>query len=201
MKREAALIVAVLALAAWARSSGHVSPTRFLWHVSPLGLVEVNGAPLSLTTADARRFELQVRPWTPLVGHVLTEDPTGPFLSIANVLGFIWAESRGNPLARSPAGALGLMQVLSSEARAGHTDAELLEPLTNVRAGVGYLKRIARAGDALPELASKYNAGQDASGRPHLSAASPWGMREQPGYIETVARASNYATTTEGSRA
>jgi soluble lytic murein transglycosylase-like protein len=93
------------------------------------------------------------------------------------------------------------MQVLSSEARAGHSDAELLDPLTNVRAGVGYLKRIARAGDALPELASKYNAGQDASGRPHLSAASPWGMREQPGYIESVARASNYATTTEGSKA
>jgi soluble lytic murein transglycosylase-like protein len=108
-------------------------------------------------------------------------------------LGVIWAESQGNPNAKSSAGALGLMQVLSAEARDGRTDSELLEPGNNIRAGAKFLAKIKRSGDQLPEVASKYNAGAELDGRPHPSSSSGWGMREQPGYIKRVVAGNNFA--------
>jgi len=179
----------VLALA----SKGEGPRKRRLWTTSPRGVVEVDGRAPMLEPREQAQFEATVRQWETTAANAIAELTQPARVTVPNVLGFIWAESRGNPRARSPKGALGLMQVLSSDARAGHTDAELVQPDVNVAAGVRYLNRIARAFDQLPELASKYNAGQLATLAPHPSSTSPWGMREAPGYIDQVVAASNYA--------
>lgn len=181
-----------LALASSGDDGGH--PKR-IWHTNARGLVEVNGKIPLLSVADQHSFEQHVRQWAPTVAHALAELTAPSRVTAANVLGFIWAESRGNPRARSPVGAIGLMQVFSPEARDGHSDAQLVDGPTNIACGIRYLNRIARPGDELPELASKYNAGQDVHGVPHVSTKSPWGMREGAGYIDTVVAASNYAAS------
>jgi soluble lytic murein transglycosylase-like protein len=62
-------------------------------------------------------------------------------------LGFrlVRVESRFNPRARSPAGALGLAQLMPSTARtldrSLRTEAQILDPTTNLRLGFSYLRR------------------------------------------------------------
>ena len=81
------------------------------------------------------------------------------------VLAVIQAESAFNPLARSPKGALGLMQVLPSTARDYGVDRaeELLSAEQNIRVGTVHLARLLRkfGGDAALALAA-YNAGEGA---------------------------------------
>ncbi len=185
-----AVLLLVLALAS---RPGGESPRKRVWATSSRGVVEVDGRAPMLDPHEQVEFESHVRQWETTAQTALAELTQPSRVTVPNVLGFIWAESRGNPRVRSRKGAIGLMQVLSAEARGGHSDAELVDPQTNVNAGVRYLNRIARAFDQLPELASKYNAGQGPSLTPHPSSSSPWGMREAPGYIDAVVRASNYA--------
>lgn len=73
----------------------------------------------------------------------------------------IAAESGWNPAARSPAGALGLMQLMPATARAlGVTDP--FDPVQNVEAGARYLRQqLDRFGDWRLALAA-YNAGPGA---------------------------------------
>ena len=83
------------------------------------------------------------------------------------VLAVIQVESSGNNFAMSPAGALGLMQVLPSTgaaeaARLGipwRGDKTLFDPVVNVRLGINYLDRlVTRFGD-LPTALAAYNWG------------------------------------------
>jgi hypothetical protein len=156
------------------------------------GLVEVDGQIPSLTEQGARMFDEQVRRWTSLACEA-AHDFAVP---VHWILGTIFGESAGLPNARSPKNAIGLMQVASDSARNGLSDDQLRDPRTNIRAGARFIQRICRDGDELPQQASKYNAGSELNGSAHPSSSSPWGMREEAGYIDRVVAAANYARDT-----
>lgn len=110
---------------------------------------------------------------------------------ISWILGTIWAESGGDPDAISSAGAVGLMQVIPRWHQTNR--AAMLDPERNIDKGAQIQGGLRRAGFDLPEVASAYNAGLDRhTGRPYVSSANHWGMREQPGYISGVCKANNY---------
>jgi soluble lytic murein transglycosylase-like protein len=107
------------------------------------------------------------------------------------ILATILWESGGDPDAINPtSGAVGLMQIMPGIH--GLTAAELSSPVINVNKGAELLGDSKRLGFDLPQAVSRFNAGAVASGKPHLSASSPWGYREDPGHIEKVVRAHNY---------
>jgi len=95
-------------------------------------------------------------------------------------------ESRFNPNAVSPKGAIGLMQVMPATAsRMGLADAErnLFEPEANLRTGTRYLRLLLNMFEGQPELAvAAYNAGE--------GAVMKYG-REIPPYPETQAYVQN----------
>lgn len=84
----------------------------------------------------------------------------------------VYQESRFNPRAVSPVGALGLMQLMPATARSlfkeekrrkSPTTADILDPANNTRLGVRYLARMLRAFDRRTEYAlAAYNAGPGA---------------------------------------
>ncbi len=133
------------------------------------------------------------------------------------------AESGGNPNAKSPAGAVGLMQVLPSTARQyfpGLTDAqieqELRNPQTNIRVGVQVLNANlnnpnVRSGNT-NDLIASYNSGagnqlNDAGKKPALADSSdcpgarayecsinPGGLEETRNYVARVNYYNQYYT-------
>jgi hypothetical protein len=174
-------------------TSGRRSHEMKQWRTDPAaGLVEVDGEIPTLSGAPANVFDTQVRRWTELACEA-SHDFAVP---VHWILGTIYGESAGFPNARSPVGAIGLMQLHSAAARQGLSDDELRDPRTNIRLGARLINRIWSDGDQLPEVASKYNAGSETSGRPHASSSSPWGIREESGYIGRVVAAANYAADT-----
>lgn len=89
-------------------------------------------------------------------------------LEPAVMLSFIRSESAFNELARSPVGALGLMQVMPATGRhtaksiglTGFTTADLLKPASNVMIGSAYLQAMLEEFDGnLAMAAAAYNAG------------------------------------------
>lgn len=105
----------------------------------------------------------------------------------ANLLrAIVHVESRFNPNAVSPKGAIGLMQVMPATAeRMGLADAQrtLFEPEANLRTGARYLRTLLNMFEGQPELAiAAYNAGE--------GAVMKYG-REIPPYPETQAYVQN----------
>lgn len=119
--------------------------------------------------------ELADRPFTDLIQRAARDAALDPAL----VHALIYVESRYNPAARSPKGAVGLMQVLPETAlRYGVADpARSLEG--NLRAGTRYLSDLLQIFDSRLDLAlAAYNAGENAVQR--------YGLRVPP-YPETQA--------------
>ena len=93
----------------------------------------------------------------------------------------IEVESGQNPLARSPKGAVGLMQVMPATARRFGlaSRAGLTDPAANMAVGAAYLKTLqGHYGNNLPLVLAAYNAGEGAVERHH---------RHAPPYHETTA--------------
>lgn len=89
----------------------------------------------------------------------------------------IRVESRFYPRARSPVGALGLMQLMPSTARwldpSLRTEAQILEPRTNLRLGLRYLRMLLEQyGDVRLALLA-YNRGEGAVNRDLRRGADP----------------------------
>lgn len=127
-------------------------------------------------------------------------------------VGLIAMESAGNPNARSPAGAVGLTQMMPATARGlGYDPASLSNPVVAIDAAGAYLTgTIKRYGSReLPLLAGAYNAGsrrcaattscKTAGAKDGTTAPNSWGLIEDcykgvgSRYVERVVGASNEA--------
>jgi soluble lytic murein transglycosylase-like protein len=107
----------------------------------------------------------------------------------------IQVESAFNPLAVSPKGAMGLMQLMpATAARFGVVNA--FNPAENIRAGVGYLKQLLTRYENNEELAlAAYNAGPLAVDR-HGSRIPPY--RETQDYVRRINALGGTATRIPG---
>lgn len=143
--------------AAWlneAERLGATFPVRLRRHLAgldpkPLLCVGSNGRPLDLTDAGKARIAAVVQQMAPQYD-----------LDPALVVEVIRAESGFDPRARSPKGALGLMQLIPATARRFGVD-DPLEPLQNLRGGMAYLRwLIERFEGDLRLVLAGYNAGE-----------------------------------------
>jgi soluble lytic murein transglycosylase-like protein len=132
-----------------------------------------------------------IRATTPLAGAAVREQ-FEPFvqeharrhsLRPELVRAVIQVESGFNPRARSPKGAMGLMQLMPATARElGVRDA--YDPADNIRGGCLYLRRLIDRYDGNEELAlAAYNAGAEAVDR-HGKKVPPY--RETRDYVKKV---------------
>ncbi len=144
--------------AAWlteAARLGEAPPAKVMRHLAgvepkPLLCLGSKGRPLDL--ADARQAQVVA-----VVEQIAPQYGLDPAL----VVEVIRAESSFNPRARSPKGALGLMQLIPATAERFGVDP--LEPLQNLRGGMAYLSWLLTQfkGDLRLVLAG-YNAGEGA---------------------------------------
>ncbi len=98
----------------------------------------------------------------PLVEQAAKDNQLPPSL----IYGVIWVESRFNPQATSPVGAMGLMQLMPKTARylaeciKWEGDADAYDPAFNIAAGSYYVARLIRQFNGDVDLAlAAYNAG------------------------------------------
>jgi soluble lytic murein transglycosylase len=111
------------------------------------------------------------------------------------VMAVIHIESRGNAFARSPVGALGLMQVMPATGEELAANLELpwsgphalFDPILNVRLGTAYLKQLERRFGSTKTALAAYNAGPGRIDRRLRRGAAP-----PAGYSDSVLAA--YAT-------
>jgi soluble lytic murein transglycosylase len=100
--------------------------------------------------------------------HIVRGHASNYELDAALLAAVIYRESRFDPDARSPSGAIGLMQLLPGTAKgiAVHTGGssfrvrDLYNPEINVRYGAFYLRRLLRKYDDERNALAAYNAGQ-----------------------------------------
>jgi soluble lytic murein transglycosylase-like protein len=117
--------------------------------------------------------------WIPLINQVAAEHAMDARLLHA----IVTVESAYDPQARSPAGALGLMQVIpATGSRFGARD--LFDPLQNLRAGTAYLVWLKRRfGGDLTLMLAAYNAGEGAVQR-HGNRVPPFAETQH--YVKRV---------------
>jgi soluble lytic murein transglycosylase-like protein len=152
---------------------------------APIDVHEVIGAPdiratrPAPTSATVARFE-------PLVAEHATRHAIRPEL----VRAVIQVESGFNPWARSPKGAMGLMQLMPGTADELGVD-DPYDPAQNIRGGTLYLRRLLDRYDGNEELAlAAYNAGFGAVDR-HGRNIPPY--RETRDYVRKVGSAAGSA--------
>jgi soluble lytic murein transglycosylase-like protein len=173
-----------------------------VWRTDSSGIIYVTsaiGEPERMPTLAgklATLFDSRVMRWAELAftAGQPYEVATGDLLAMA------FRESGGNANARNaevPPG-IGLTQITNTSLYQGLTQAQVLDPLTNLRIAAKFLHYLASHCPAagLPELASMYNAGAVPGPgntlRPHPSSLSPWGYRETAGHITAEVAARNY---------
>ncbi len=120
-------------------------------------------------------------------------------LPLAWILGVMHAESGGKPDVVSPAGAVGLMQIMPTTAALYSVPKEhLFHPGTNIFLGARILRDLQTAKSStpqydLPAVASMYNAGPaEGEIRPKASSSSPFGYAEDTPYIFDVCVLNNF---------
>jgi soluble lytic murein transglycosylase len=96
----------------------------------------------------------------------------------------VHTESGFNPIARSPKGALGLMQLMPATARL-YGVRNPLDPEQNLAAGALHLRALLQQFNSLPLALAAYNAGADAVGR-HGNRIPPFS--ETQAYVPKVMR-------------
>ena len=152
---------------------------------------DVSWSQPKLSDAVNPKFREMVRLWHDPVDEMGTEYRIPePWL-----WAIMWAESQGDPNAKSEKGAMGLMQVMPFHFKEGESP---YDPRTNLRASCRYLVTVrAKVGSDLVRAGSMYNAGGPftneswiASGR-NPSFTTRWGYPAQPKYLDRVVAANN----------
>lgn len=166
----------------------------YSWRTLPSGAVEVDGRTPELDPASLAVFRTRVMRWRDLAEKHAARSG----VPVNWLLGVIFAETGGVPTLTSTKGAFGLMQVMPFN-WGGRSKEQMADPDTNILVGSSILAgHVKRMGRDLPKVASGYNAGAQTSG-PWPSVTSPWGMRENKGYISKVVSAANSALRELGS--
>ncbi len=156
------------------------------WRTLDNGIVQVDKGQGFYTPSLIDADRSQVDRWAPLAWRAANKYG----VPLAWILGVIRSESGGDPSAVSYANACGLMQVVPKWHNT--TKAAMMDPHQAIYRGTSILRRLIDQGMDLPRVASSYNAGQAAVGKPHPSTKSPWGIREQEGYIMGVVAGQNW---------
>lgn len=132
-------------------------------------------------------------------GEMLEHNARSSGVPASWLAGVVWVESRGEPGATSPVGAVGLMQLYDPGLRA-QAGPDPYDPASNVRVGAQFVARLRKRLGDLPRIASVYNCGGEADGTPHkggtwVGAQGPgiWGYCNQGDYITEVVSAANTA--------
>lgn len=108
-------------------------------------------------------------------------------------LSMTWVESRFNPEAVSPKGAIGLMQVMPDTGKGlGFSEKDLRNPSKNIDAGLKYLRQnIDKLGDPVLAVAG-YNAGPD---HPYFSDPKKDLPEETMAYLRDIKDLGGFTTT------
>jgi soluble lytic murein transglycosylase-like protein len=161
------------------------------WRVVPTPVAQPSASASAPETASpapvpaqklsaAQRRVLALAPQVQQVARTYDIDPL-LLHAIAHV------ESRHNPQAVSPAGALGLMQVMPETARRFGVDdprRDLFDPLVSLQVGSAYLKTLqGRFGNNLALVLAAYNAGEGAVEK-HRRAVPPFAETQR--YVKEV---------------
>ena len=194
MKAAAAILIAALLPCGWARADiygfidesgvAHLANTPldhryYLFKKEARPSLLPGGDDAADVPVPAPRRTTRVNPadrkyYTPLISSVAREQRLDPALLHA----VITVESGYNPRARSPKGAIGLMQLMPETAKR-YEVADIWDPLDNVRGGARYLRDLLATFDNNLSLAlAAYNAGE--------AAVSQYGNKIPP-FAETVA--------------
>lgn len=160
----AVLLFAALAVVAWVEwpvAKPEIDPTiqRIERKLDSLRIeVEVLHEHVSKVVAFAEQYDI-----TPALAATIYRTAREVGIEPRIAFNLVWVESRFNPRAVSPVGAVGLAQVMPATARIlqpGITRDELFDPETNLRLGFTYLKDMLRKYDGDIRLALlAYNRG------------------------------------------
>jgi len=128
---------------------------------------------------------------------LIAEHATKNALNPDFVRAVIQAESAFNPRARSPKGAMGLMQLMPATA-AAYQVLNAYDPSENIRAGVAYLKSLlTRFGDDVSLALAAYNAGPNAVEK-YGNTVPPY--KETRDYVKRIRANSGPAPTVDNSK-
>ncbi len=184
-QRAFVLVAAMACVAMTSNAAEHSAPQAYqlnLANVSPYRLLnQESHAPLPVPGPDtARPKRLAELPFAAQVDSAARSAALDPAL----VHALIHVESRHNPVARSPKGALGLMQVLPGTASRYGIDDPIRSVDANLRAGTSYLRDLMNMFDGRIDLVlAAYNAGENAVVRHGLRIPH---YRETQQYVPAV---------------
>ena len=182
-------------------SAGTTEAQIYTWRNADGGLV-LSDTPQTSAVATTVQMPGTTAVWRT---HAAPQGPGGSLAAIISreaarqdvrpelVRAVIRVESAFDPRARSPKGAMGLMQLMPATAADLHVR-DPYDPAQNIRGGVAYLRRLLDRFDDNEELAlAAYNAGPEAVAR-HGNQVPPF--RETENYLDRV-RSSTTVTNRE----
>ena len=189
----AALLVATVCVGSAGAAEGQIYTRRDAGGVLVLSDIPQTAArppvPVRGTTAIRATRAAQPVPG-PSLDTIIMREATRHAVRPELVRAIIQVESAFNPRARSPKGAMGLMQLMPATA-ANLQVTDPYDPTQNIRGGVRYLRRLLDRYDGDEELAlAAYNAGPEAVER-YGNRVPPFGETRR--YLDRV-RASTTVT-------
>ena len=149
-------------------------------------------ANLDAVALDKRMVAMEISPGFIAVSQHLRTAADANQLDMALLQAVIHTESRFNPSAVSPKGAVGLMQVMPATAeryglatdQRGTVSAKLTDPKTNIQTGARYLRDLVKLFPGQLELAvAAYNAGEGAVQRAGNKIPN---FKETQNYVRSV---------------